>query len=57
MLELLMDKDGNSDWASPEIRQSWLEECERREQLVRDGKMQTFAAAEVHRRLDRMLAK
>ena len=37
-LVVLMDKDLNSGWASPEIKQAWMEEIERREQLHRDGK-------------------
>jgi putative addiction module component (TIGR02574 family) len=37
-LEVLMDNDDNSGWASPEIKQAWMEEIERREQLYREGK-------------------
>jgi len=37
-LAVLMDKDLNSGWASSEIKQAWMEEIERREQLHRDGK-------------------
>jgi putative addiction module component (TIGR02574 family) len=37
-LEVLMDNDENSGWASPEIKQAWMEEIERREQLHREGK-------------------
>jgi hypothetical protein len=33
-----MDQDDNSGWASPEIKQAWMEEIERREQLHREGK-------------------
>jgi hypothetical protein len=37
-LEVLMDKDENSGWASPEIKQAWMEEIERRDRLHAEGK-------------------
>jgi len=37
-LEILMGKDESSGWASPEIKQAWMEEIARREQLHREGK-------------------
>ena len=33
-----MGKDESSGWASPEIKQAWMEEIARREQLHREGK-------------------
>ena len=43
-------------WVSPEIEQAWIDECERREQLVREGKMQTYSWEEVRERLLKRLA-
>ena len=37
-LEVLMDKDENSGWASPAIKQAWMEEIERRDRLHAEGK-------------------
>jgi hypothetical protein len=37
-LDVLMDKDENSGWASPEIKQAWMEEIERRDRLHAEGK-------------------
>jgi hypothetical protein len=33
-----MDQNEDSGWASPKIKQAWLEECDRRVQLVKEGK-------------------
>ena len=32
------DQDENSGWASPEIKQAWMDEIERRERLHAEGK-------------------
>jgi hypothetical protein len=37
-LEVLMDKDESSGWASPEIKQAWMEEIERRDRLHAEGR-------------------
>jgi hypothetical protein len=37
-LVALMGQNEDSGWASPEIKQAWLEECDRRVQLVKEGK-------------------
>jgi hypothetical protein len=37
-LVALMDQNVDPGWASPEIKQAWLEECDRRVQLVKEGK-------------------
>jgi hypothetical protein len=34
----MLDQDENSGWTSLEIKQAWIEECDRRVQLVKDGK-------------------
>jgi hypothetical protein len=35
---LAQDQDENSGWASPEIKQAWMDEIERRERLHAEGK-------------------
>jgi hypothetical protein len=38
MLDQDQDQDENSGWASPEIKQAWMDEIERRERLHAEGK-------------------
>ena len=44
-------------WATPEIEQAWHEECDRREQLAAEGKMEWFPTEEVFRCLREQLRK
>jgi hypothetical protein len=57
-LDVLMDKDENSGWASPEIKQAWMEEIERRDHLHAEGKDKDLsweeAREQVLRHLDSM---
>ena len=38
VLLAMLEQDQDDGWGSPEIKQAWLEEIERREQLHREGK-------------------
>ena len=52
------DQDENSGWASPEIKQAWMDEIERRERLHAEGKNPNLsweeAREQVLARLDRL---
>ena len=55
---LNQDQDENSGWASPEIKQAWMDEIERRERLHAEGKNPNLsweeAREQVLARLDRL---
>jgi hypothetical protein len=38
LLIAALEQNNNPGFASPEIQQAWLEECDRRVQLVKEGK-------------------
>jgi putative addiction module component (TIGR02574 family) len=52
---LMMETD--SGWASPEIEQAWLEECDRRYQEWKDGKVDAIPADEAIRQIREQLTK
>jgi hypothetical protein len=41
--------EGDEGWASPQIRQAWIEECERRLKAYEHGEMESFDAEYVFR--------
>jgi hypothetical protein len=53
----LMDQNEDSGWASPEIKQAWLEECDRRVQLVKEGKAGWVGGEQFMRDLRESLAE
>jgi hypothetical protein len=56
-LKRLLSMQDDSLWASPEIEQAWMEECDRREKAVAEGKMELVPADEVFRSVREQLAK
>ncbi len=46
---LTMQNDGM--WSSPEIEQSWMDECDRRVKAMDRGEMELIPADEVYRRI------
>jgi len=52
---LMMETD--SGWASPEIEQAWLEECDRRYREWKDGKVDAIPADEAIRQIREQLTK
>ena len=53
----LLTNEPDSVWASPEIEQSWMEECDRREKAIAEGKMDLIPADEVFRAVRESLEK
>jgi len=47
----------NNGWASPEIEQSWMDECDRRVKAIDRGEMAMIPAEEVYRRIRERLAR
>jgi len=45
----LLTMKNDSMWASPEIEQAWMDECDRRMKAIDEGKMELFPADEVLR--------
>lgn len=56
-LLLLLRNHADPGWASPEIEQAWMEEIDRREQEVAEGKMKLIPADEVFRQARERLRK
>ena len=56
-LKRLLSMQEDSLWASPEIEQAWMEECDRREKAVAEGKMALIPADEVFQSVRERLAK
>ncbi len=56
-LEVLMDKDGSSGRASPEIKQAWIDETDRRMQLIDAGKAGWVDGEQVMRDLRKSVAR
>jgi putative addiction module component (TIGR02574 family) len=52
---LTMQNDGM--WASPEIEQAWMDECDRRVKAMDRGEMEMIPADEVYRRARECLSK
>lgn len=52
---LTMKNDGL--WASPEIEQAWMEECDRRVKAIDRGEMNLIPAEEVYRRIRERLVR
>ena len=46
-----------SGFATAEIERSWIEECERRLELIKRGEMATYPAEEVFARLEARLSR
>ena len=53
----LLTMQADSGWASPEIEQAWIEECDRRMKAIEDGTMELIPADEVYRHVRERLAK
>ena len=53
----LLTMQADSGWASPEIEQAWMEECDRRMTAIEDGTMELIPADEVYRHVRERLAK
>jgi putative addiction module component (TIGR02574 family) len=53
----LLTMQADSGWASPEIEQAWMEECDRRMKAIEDGTMELIPADEVYRHVRERLAK
>jgi hypothetical protein len=47
----------DSLWASPDIEQSWMDECDRRVKAMDRGEMELIPADEVYRRIRERLAR
>jgi len=47
----LLTMQADSGWASPEIEQAWIEEIDRREKEIAEGKSQWVPGEEVMREL------
>ena len=56
-LKRLLTAQDESLFASSEIEQAWMEECDRREKAVAEGKMELIPADEVFRSVREHLAK
>ena len=55
-LLVMLEHDRDDGWASPEIKQAWLEEIDRLEQLHREGKNPNIPWDESRRSLRKLLA-
>jgi putative addiction module component (TIGR02574 family) len=53
----LLTMQADSGWASPEIEQAWMEECDRRMKAIEDGTMELIPADEVYRHVREHLSK
>ena len=53
----LLTLQTDSGWASPEIEQAWMEECDRRMKAIEDGTMELIPADEVYRQVRESLSK
>jgi len=53
----LLTMQADSGWASPEIEQAWMEECDRRMRAIEDGTMELIPADEVYRHVRERLSK
>jgi putative addiction module component (TIGR02574 family) len=53
----LLTMQADSGWASPEIEQAWMEECDRRMKAIEDGTMELIPADQVYRHVRERLAK
>jgi len=53
----LLTMQADSGWASPEIEQAWMEECDRRMKAIEDGTMELIPADEVYRHVRERLSK
>ena len=56
LVRLLMEKSAGG-WATPEIEQSWMDECDRRVKAMDRGEMELIPADEVYRRIRERLAR
>jgi hypothetical protein len=56
-LKRLLSMQADSGWASPEIEQAWMEECDRREKEIADGKAEWIPVDESIRRAREHLRK
>jgi putative addiction module component (TIGR02574 family) len=53
----LLTNQADSGWASPEIEQAWLNECDRRYQEWQDGDVDAIPADEATRQIRDQLQK
>ncbi len=53
----LLTMKNDSQWASPEIEQSWMDECDRRVKAMDRGEMELIPADEVYRSIRERLAR
>jgi putative addiction module component (TIGR02574 family) len=53
----LLTMQADAGWASPEIEQAWIEECDRRYQEWKDGKVEAIPADEAIRQIRDQLTK
>ena len=53
----LLTMKNDSLWASPEIEQSWMDECDRRVKAMDRGEMELIPADEVYRSIRERLAR
>lgn len=53
----LLTMQSDSGWASPEIEQAWMKECDRRIKAIEDGTMELIPADEVYRHVRERLSK
>ena len=53
----LLSMQADSGWASPEIERAWMEECDRREKEIADGKAEWIPVDESIRRAREHLRK
>jgi hypothetical protein len=53
----LLTMQADSGWASPEIEQAWLNECDRRYQQWQDGDVDAIPADEATRQIRDQLQK
>lgn len=56
-LVCLLTMQADSGWASPEVEQAWREECDRRYQEWKDGKVEAIPADEAIRQIRDQLTK
>ena len=53
----LLTMQADNGWASPEIEQAWMAECDRRMKAIEDGTMELIPADEVSRHVRERLSK
>jgi putative addiction module component (TIGR02574 family) len=53
----LLTMQSDSLWASPEIEQSWIDECDRRVKAMDRGEMDLIPEEEVYRRIREGLSR